>query len=199
MSPDPSVHEDQLADIERNRRQNPALVRRGPGCFARLLTFIVVLALAIAGLVFWLSHTQGVSPATEAGQLARQVSAQGRRLTEKPPEEIAADLRQKIDDLKKNWSNHDQDLDELRKRADALRTTIEEHRQEAGKALRTQYEDLRQRAEALAQRAKDQGEKVPVQLDDLLRTLRPLTGSPAAPSPAEATSAPTPKPTEKKP
>ena len=210
MSPDPSVHEDQLAEIERNRRKHPSLAPHRRGCFGRLLVLIVMALLALGAWILWRSHTQGTSPSVEAGKLAQEVTDEGRRLSGRAPEDIVASLREKIEALKKSWSNHDQEIDDLHKRADALRTTLAEHKQQATDLLRTQYDDLRQRAEALAQSAKAQGEKVPAELDDLLRTLRSLTGHPTAEtlapaaqqsarSQSQATPAPTPKPMEKKP
>lgn len=199
MSPDPSVHEEQLAEIERTHRQDPSHAPRRSGCFGRLLTLVVVILLAVVGLILWKSHTQGTSPSVEAGKLVREVTGEGRRLSGKAPEEIVATLRQKIEGLKKSWSNHDQEIDDLHQRVETLRTTIAKQKQQAAELLRTQSEDLRQRAEALVQRIKAKGEKVPAELDDLLRTLRPLTGPSPAETPAEDTSEPTPKPVENQP
>jgi predicted nucleic acid-binding Zn-ribbon protein len=158
---------------------------------------VVVILVAIVVLILCKSHTQRISPSAEAGKLAREVSDEGRRLSGKAPEDIVASLRQKIQDLKKSWSNHGPEVEDLNRRVEALRTTIEEHKKQAADLLRTQSEDLRQRAEALVQSIKAKGEKVPTELDDLLRTLRPLAGAPPAETPAEATSDPTPTPVEK--
>ena len=167
MSPDPSVHEEQLAAIERNRQQDLAHARRRPGCFSRLMFLAVVVLLGIAGLILWNAHTRGTSASVEAGRLVHQASDEERRLSGKSPEEIAATLRQKIDDLKKNWTNHGPEVEDLNRRVEALRTTIAEKKRKASETLSTQYEDLRKRAEDLAQSAKAQGEKAVASTDKL--------------------------------
>src|ERR1035437_3371054 len=102
MSPDPSVHDDQLAEIERGRREIPPPARHHSGCFGRLMFLVVVILVAIVVLILWKSHMQRISPSAEAGKLAREVRDEGRRLSGKAPEDIVASLRQKIQDLKKS-------------------------------------------------------------------------------------------------
>jgi len=165
MSPDPSVHEESLRAIEKERRRKP---RKGwSGC---LVTLLVLAAAGAAAAYLFRDKWQPLLTREYYESLAKK----GAALRRTPPRQIIQDLRAKAASLETEW----EDLTAsgtLRGRLESLRDDLASRRDQASETARKEWEEMVRKSEDLLEKARRQKEKLPpVELGELRKKLERL-------------------------
>jgi len=155
VSPHPSVHEDQLRQIEEQSRRSRA--RRRPGCFS--LCVLVVL-LGLVGLAWWKRDVLFQDGRFRPGNLFEHLAEQGKELRETSPKESLARLRRKVSDIQERWEELAR-KNEIEKRLQSLREDLEEKRRKAAASAGENWDRLVTKSEELIEKAQEKGKKVP--------------------------------------
>jgi len=175
MSPDPSVHEESLRAIERERRRKPK-----KGCGGR---FVLVVLLLIAGGAAALIFRDKWKPLF-SGDTYKSLVRKGETLRQTPPRDVLRDLREKAASLQSELEKLNES-GKLRERLESLRSDLAARRDQAGEAARKEWEDVVKKSEELLEKARQQKEKLPPlelgelrgKLESLEERLRTLGGS----------------------
>jgi len=165
MSPDPSVHEESLRAIEKERRRKP---RKGRGgCF--LFLVLLLIAGGAAAFVFrdkWmpLLNRDTYESLVRKGETLRQT----------PPRDVLREVRAKAASLQGELGKLNES-GKLRERLELLRDDLVAKRDQAGEAARKEWEDVVKKSEELLEKARQQKEKLPpLELGELRRKLESL-------------------------
>lgn len=165
MSPDPSVHEEQLEEIERNRRLFGR--RRGCGCSLGCL-FVLLLSGGLAGWFFQEDLSRLKDP-----DFYRQLSEKLPNPRKESPSEVLGTIREKAAALQKNWEKLRQE-GKIEARLEELRTRIRQETQ-AGKAdIKKQWQELETQSTALLEKVRSGQETGALELENLKNTLDKL-------------------------
>lgn len=164
MSPDPSVHEDQLRAIERTHPKKHVWRRRF-GCFFLLL-------LVLAGAAAWLGRDR-LRGFFQPGALER-LREKGNDLSRTSPREMLKKMRDEAASIQEEWEEL-RESGKIEERLEKLRNDLAAKRDEVGDDARQAWEDVIQKSESLLKKAREKKEKLPkVELDELREKIEKL-------------------------
>ncbi|MBN1866989.1 hypothetical protein JW916_06820 [Candidatus Sumerlaeota bacterium] len=167
MSPDPSVFEEQLREIEKSKRRR-SFWRRQFGCGV----FLFLVAAAIGAV--WLWHNRA-RVFREGGDLER-LGEQGRRIVRTPPDEILRTLRDEAAEIQERWEEFRRSGEDQKRLAE-LREKLVARREEAGGSAKKYWSDLVKQSDSLIAKAREKGEQVPEELEKLVGMMDRLEGA----------------------
>ncbi|NQU45317.1 ribosomal protein L7/L12 [bacterium] len=148
MSPDRSVHDEQLAEIDRNRVRRPVW-RRRLGCLVFLLLISGALAYVYRDRLRVLVEPETYERLAEkSGEVARI-----------PPRDVLQSLREKTAAIQSKLENRTEP-GSLREDLEALREEIARKSQATGKTLQRQWEELTDETERLVEEVRDKTKDV---------------------------------------
>jgi hypothetical protein len=169
VSPDPSVHADQLVEIEKQRASKPRRWRPG-GC--ALLFFLAALFLAAAYL-YVERETLFEQGAFQAGALADRISTSGKKFRDTPPRDLLEGLRGQVGTIQEEWESLTES-GEIHERLGVLREELGERRDMAKDSLRSGLDELTSRSQVLVEKARELRSETPVELGEIMDMLRRL-------------------------
>lgn len=173
MSPDPSVHKEQLDEMKRHWGSAGGPRKRKRGClwvFAALAVLCVGTVLYVERDLFFKKEDK-----FEFGDLGRRLKERSEALRDVSAEDLMKRLRSTTEDIQKKWDDlAGSETGEMRERLEALREDLIKKRDSGSRALRKNWDAVVKKSEELIGKAKVKSKEVPGGLKELMGMLRKL-------------------------
>ena len=171
MSPDPSVHDEQLEEIERDYGRPLVRRRRRSGC----VLFLIFLLLALLGGILWFERDLLLQDGEiELGNLKERLTERKEALNGEDASEMLERLQSKVEDLQ-NRLEGVAESEDIRGRLESLREDLAKKKAAGSRSLQKGWSELAGKSQDLLDKVKEKGKEAPKELEELMTMLKNLS------------------------